>query len=390
MRFTKVLLTAAMSLGVAASAHAADDLKIGFVLPMSGPHASYGLQILNGAKLYMQQHGDTVAGRKVQILVKDDTGVAPEISRRAAQELVNREHVDVLAGFGLTPSAFAVAPLSASAKMPMVVMNAATSSVTEKSPYLVRTSMTLPQNSAPMATWALANGIKRVHTLAADYGPGHDAEKQFIKTFTAGGGEIIGEVRTPVQNPDFSPYLQRIKDAKPDAIFMFVPSGEQGVSFLKSYASRGLAEEGIKLIATGDLTDEDVLDAMGDPALGLITSFHYSDAHDSELNKQYTEAYAKAYPGVRPNFMSMGGYDGMHLIYEVLKKTNGDASGDAFIAAAKGMSWESPRGPITIDPETRDIIQDIYIRKVERRNGRLENVEFDVIKQVKDPGKADK
>jgi len=390
MRITKALLTAAMSLGVVASAHAADDLKIGFVLPMSGPHAAYGLQILNGAKLYMQQHGDTVAGRKVQILVKDDTGVAPEISRRAAQELVNREHVDVLAGFGLTPSAFAVAPLSASAKMPMIIMNAATSSVTEKSPYIVRTSMTLPQNSAPMATWALANGIKRVHTLAADYGPGHDAEKQFIKTFTEGGGEIIGEVRTPVQNPDFSPYLQRIKDAKPDAIFMFVPSGEQGVSFLKSYASRGLAEEGIKLIATGDLTDEDVLDAMGDPALGLITSFHYSDAHDSELNKQYTEAYAKAYPGVRPNFMSMGGYDGMHLIYEVLKKTNGDASGDAFIAAAKGMSWESPRGPITIDPETRDIIQDIYIRKVERRNGRLENVEFDVIKQVKDPGKADK
>lgn len=390
MRITKALLTAAMSLGVVASVHAADNLKIGFVLPMSGPHASYGLQILNGAKLYMQQHGDTVAGRKVEILVKDDTGVAPEISRRAAQEFINRENVDVLAGFGLTPSAFAVAPVSASAKMPMVVMNAATSSVTERSPYLVRTSMTLPQNSAPIATWALANGIKRVHTLVADYGPGHDAEKQFVKTFTEGGGEIIGQIRTPVQNPDFSPFMQRIKDTKPDAIFMFVPSGEQGVSFLKSYESRGLAQDGIKLIATGDLTDEDVLDAMGDPALGLITSFHYSDAHDSDLNRQYTSDYAKAYPGVRPNFMSMGGYDGMHLIYEVAKKNNGDVSGDKFIEAAKGMAWESPRGPISIDPETRDIVQNIYIRKVERRNGRLENVEFDVIENVKDPGKAEK
>jgi len=387
MRITQALSAAAFSLCIASGAHAADDLKIGFVLPMSGPHASYGLQILNGAKLYVQQHGDTVAGRKVTFLVKDDTGVAPEISKRAAQELVNRDKVDILAGFGLTPSAFAVAPLSASAKIPMIVMNAATSSVTTKSPYLLRTSMTLPQNSAPMAKWAIKNGIKNVYTLAADYGPGHDAEKQFIKTFTEEGGKIVGEVRTPVKNPDFSPYLQKIKDAKPDAIFMFVPSGEQGVAFLKGYADRGLKEAGIKLIATGDLTDEDVLDAMGDPALGLITSFHYSDAHDSALNKQYTEAYAKAYPGVRPNFMSVAGYDGMHLVYEALKKTNGDASGDKFLDAAKGLKWESPRGPISIDPETRDIVQDIYIRKVERRNGRLENVEFDVIPNFKDPGK---
>jgi len=391
MRITKTLLaSAALAFGAATAAQAADDLKIGMVLPMSGPHASYGLQILNGAKLYIQEHGDTVAGRKVVLLVKDDTGVAPEISKRAAQELVVQDKVDILAGFGLTPSAFAVAPLSAQAKVPMIVMNAATSSVTTRSPYIVRTSMTLPQNSAPIATWALDNGIKNVYTLVADYGPGHDAEKQFIKSFTEGGGKIVGEVRTPVKNPDFSPYMARIKDAKPDAIFMFVPSGEQGVSFLKSYADRGLAADGIKLIATGDLTDEDVLDAMGDPALGLITSFHYSDAHDSELNKKYTEAYAKAYPGVRPNFMSMGGYDGLQLIYKVLEETKGDASGDAFLAAAKGMEWESPRGPISIDPETRDIVQDIYIRKVERRNGRLENVEFDKIEAVKDPGKAEK
>lgn len=391
MRFTKALLTAALSFGMATAAQAqSDEIKIGFVLPMSGPHAEYGLQILNGAKLYMQHHGDTVAGKKITYVVRDDTGVAPEISKRAAQELVNREGAQILAGFGLTPSAFAVAPLSAQGKIPMIVMNAATSSVTTRSPYIVRASMTLPQNSAPMATWALKNGIKNVYTVVADYGPGHDAEKQFIKTFTEGGGKIVGEVRTPVQNPDFAPYLQRVKDAKPDAIFMFVPSGAQGASFLKSYAERGLKDEGIRLIATGDLTDEHVLDSMGDEALGLITAFHYSDVHDSDLNRKYTQDYAKAYPNVRPNFMSMGGYDGMHVIYEALKKTNGDASGDKFIEAAKGLSWESPRGPMSIDPETRDVVQNIYIREVKRVDGRLANVEFDVIENFKDPGKAEK
>src|SRR5690606_18885048 len=336
MRLKHTLLAVALAFGASSAAYA-QDLKIGMVLPMSGPFGAYGEQILNGARLYLAENDNKLGGREVELVVRDDTGVAPEISKRAATELVVKEKADILAGFGLTPSAFASAPIATRAKVPMIVMNAATSSVTEKSPYIIRTSMALPQITAPIATWALNNDIKNVFTIVADYGPGHDAEKQFVETFTEGGGKIVGEVRTPVQNPDFSPFLQRIKDAKPDAIFMFVPSGEQGVSFLKSYAERGLADEGIKLIATGDLTDEDVLDAMGDPALGLITSFHYSDAHDSELNKKYTEAYAKAYPGVRPNFMSMGGYDGMQLIYKVLEKTNGDASGDAFIAAAKGM-----------------------------------------------------
>lgn len=386
MRIHKTAVAVAMTFGVIGAAQAA-DLKIGMVLPMSGPFAAYGQQILNGARLYISEHGDKVGDRKVVLLVKDDTGVAPEISKRAAQEFVVKDKVDILAGFGLTPSAFAVGPLSAEAKIPMVVMNAATSSVTTKSPYIVRTSMALPQISAPIATWALKNGIKKVYTVVADYGPGHDAEKQFTKTFTAGGGEIVGEVRTPVKNPDFAPFLQKVKDTKPDAVFLFVPAGEQGVAFLKGYKERGLDTAGIKLISTGDLTDEDVLDAMGDPALGVVTSFHYSEAHDSALNKAYTQAYYKAYPDKRPNFMSVAGYDGMNLIYSVLKKTGGDASGDKFIAAAKGMKWESPRGPVSIDPDTRDIIQNIYIRKVEKVDGKLQNVEFDHIADFKDPGK---
>lgn len=386
MRFSKTFTAVALAFGVTSAAQAA-DLKIGMVLPMSGPFAPYGEQILNGARLYLEQNQQKLGDRTVELIVKDDTGVAPAVSRRAAQELVNRDKVDILAGFGLTPSAFSVGPLATQAKVPMIVMNAATSSVTEKSPYIVRTSMALPQITAPIASWAAKNDIKKVYTLVADYGPGHDAEKQFVETFTEAGGEIVGQVRTPVGNPDFAPFLQRIKDSNPDAVFLFVPAGEQGVAFLKGYQERGLAAEGIKLISTGDLTDEDVLDAMGD-AVGVMTSFHYAVAHDSELNKQYVQSYYKAYPGKRPNFMSVAGYDGMQLIDAVLKKNGGDTSGDAFIEAAKGLSWESPRGQVAIDPETRDIVQDIYIREVKEVDGKLQNVEFDRLPEFKDPVKA--
>jgi branched-chain amino acid transport system substrate-binding protein len=383
----RAALGGVMAMAMAGAAAAAEPLKIGLILPMSGPFAAYGKQIENGVRLYLKQNGDSFSGRKVELILKDDTGVAPEISKRAAQELVVKDKVDVLAGFGLTPSAFAIAPIATEAKKPMVVMNAATSAITTKSEYILRTSMTLPQITAPIASWAARNGIRKVFTVVADYGPGHDAETQFKKTFTAAGGEIVGEVRTPMKNPDFSPFLQRIKDAHPQAVFLFVPAGEQGISFMKGFAERDLAKAGIKLIATGDLVDEDVLDAIGDPALGTTNSFHYAEAHKSPENKAYTEAYYKAYPNSRPNFMSVAGYDGMHLIAEALKKTGGNAEGDAFVAAAKGMKWMSPRGPIGIDPVTRDIVQTIYVRKVERVGAKLQNVEFDQVPEFRDPGK---
>lgn len=381
-----ILGACAVSLAATVAA-AAEPLKIGLVLPMSGPFASYGKQIEHGARLYLQQAGGSFSGRKVELIIKDDTGVAPEISKRAAQELVIKDKVDVLAGFGLTPSAFATAPIATQAKMPMVIMNAATSSITTKSDYIVRVSHTLPQDTAPIASWAAKNKIKKVYTLVADFGPGHDAETQFKKTFTADGGEIVGEVRTPVKNPDFAPFLQRIRDAKPEAVFLFLPPGEQTIAFMKGFVERGMAKAGIRIIATGDLTPEDLLDAMGDTALGIVNSFHYSEAHNSPENKAYVQAYYKAYPGDRPNFMSVSGYDGMQLIAKTLEKTGGDASGDKFIAAAKGLSWTSPRGAISIDPETRDIVQTIYIRKVEKVGGKLQNIEFDQVPNFKDPGK---
>lgn len=390
MRVTKLTVWLTAALGASAlalTASAAEPLKVGLVLPMSGPFASYGKQIQNGVRLYLQQAGDTFCGRKVELIVKDDTGVAPEISKRAAQELVVKDKVDILAGFGLTPSAFAAAPIATQAKKPMIVMNAASSAITTKSDYILRVSHTLPQITAPIASWAAKNNIKKVYTLVADYGPGQDAEAQFKKTFTAAGGEIVGEVRTPVKNPDFAPFLQKIKDVKPDAVFLFVPPGEQTVAFMKGFVERDLAKAGIRIIATGDLTEEDVLDAVGDNALGITNSLQYSEVHDSPENKAYVEAYYKAYPKDRPNYMSVSGYDGMQLIAKTLEKTGCDASGDKFVDAAKGMSWTSPRGPISIDPETRDIVQTIYIRKVEKVSGKLQNVEFDQVANLKDPGK---
>ncbi len=385
---------AAMALAVAAAAGVgtaqAKDLVIGLVMPMSGPFAAHGKQVKNGIDLYIAEHGDTVAGRKVKLIVKDDTGIAPAVAKRHAQELLVNDKVDILAGFTLTPNAFSVAPLATQGKVPMVVMNAATSSITEKSPNIVRVSMTLPQDTMPMARWAWDNGIKSVYTLVADYGPGHDSEAQFQKTFKELGGTIAGQVRTPVNTPDYAPFLQRVRDAKPGAVFFFVPNGEDGVALAKGYKERGLEQAGIKALATGDVTDEEELPAMGDAALGMITSFHYSQAHDSPENKAFVAAYAKAYPKDRPNFQAVAGYDGMHLIYQALEKTKGDASAAAFLAAAKGMKWTSPRGPVQIDPETRDIIQNVYIRKVEKIGGVLQNVEFATYEAVKDPGKAGK
>lgn len=388
MKFKFQLMSIALAAFCAHAALAEDTVKIGLVLPMSGPFADYGKHIEDGVKLYLATHGDTFGGKKIELITKDDSpGTAGDVSKRLAQELVVKDKVDILAGFGLTPSAMAVASVATEAKKPMIVMNAATSSITTKSNYIVRTSHTLPQNSAPIANWAAKNKIKKVFTLVADYGPGQDAETQFSKTFTAAGGEIVGQVRVPVKNPDFAPFLQKIKDTSPNAVFIFLPPGAETIAFMKGFTERGLGKAGISIIATGDLTDEDILDAIGEAAAGTITAFHYAESHKSPENKAFTEAYYKATPNSRPNFMSVAGYDGMQLIAEVLKKNNGSVDPDKFIESAKGMKWISPRGPIMIDPATRDIVQTVYIRKVEKVGAHWQNVEFDSIPDVKDPGK---
>jgi branched-chain amino acid transport system substrate-binding protein len=387
-RFIVAALTGLAGLAVGSPAIAQEIVKIGVIGEFSGPFADYGTQILAGMKTYLKLNGDVFGGKKVELIVKDTTGAAPDIAKRVAQELVTQNHVDILAGFGLTPNALAVAPVSAEAKKPMVIMNAATSIITTRSPYIVRVSHTLPQDTQPIAQWAAKNGIKRVFTLVSDYGPGIDAEGAFIKAFKAAGGEVIESVRSPMNNTDFAPFLQKIKDSKPEAVFVFLPPGSQTIAFIKGYEERGLKQAGIRIIATGDLTDDGTLQAMGEPAIGLITSFHYSAAHDSPENKAFLKAYVETNgTKLRPNFMAAAGYDGMAAIAEALKKTGGSVDPDKFLAALKGMKLMSPRGPIMIDPETRDIVQTVYIRKVEKVDGLLYNIEFDKYPDVKDPGK---
>ncbi|WP_427912748.1 ABC transporter substrate-binding protein [Ramlibacter sp. MMS24-I3-19] len=378
---------ALLSAGSLAFAQAA-PFKIGLILPMTGQQATTGRQIEAAAKLWMAQNGDTVAGRKVQLIVKDDTSL-PDVTRRLAQELVVNEKVDVLAGMGITPSAMATAPIATQSKTPLVVMAAATSSITEASPFIVRSSFTLPQVSVALADWAPKNGIKSVVTLVSDYGPGIDAEKYFRERFQFNGGKVPESLRVPLRNPDFAPFLQKVRDLKPDALFVFVPSGA-GAAVMKQFGERGMDKAGIKLIATGDVTDDDQLNDMGDVALGVVTSHHYSAAHPSPANKKFVEAFEKANNKLRPNFMAVGGYDGMRLIYDALKKTGGKGGGEALVNAMKGEVFESPRGPVFIDAQTRDIVQNVYLRKVEKKDGQLWNVEFDVIKDVKDPGKTRK
>ena len=379
-----ILATAAAALAAPLAQAQSDTVKIGVLLPMTGQQASTGKQIDAAIKLWVAQNGNKVAGKTVQVIVKDDGGVADQ-ARRLAQELVVNDKVVALAGFGLTPIALATAPIATQSKTPMVVMAAATSAITEASPFVVRSSFTLPQAAVAMGEWAPKNGIKKVVTLVADYGPGNDAEKYFADRILLNGGQVLEKLRTPLRAPDFAPVLQKARDAKPDAVFVFLPSG-QGAQFMKQFAERGLDKAGIKLIATGDVTDDDQLNDMGDVALGVVNSHHYSAAHPSAVNKKFVDAFQAANK-FRPNFMAVGGYDGMRIIYKALEATKG-AGGEALLNAMKGQVFESPRGQVLIDAQTRDIVHDMYIRKVEKKDGQLWNVEFDAIKQMKDPGKS--
>lgn len=376
------LALAALSIGLV---HAqGEPVKIGVILPMTGQQATTGKQIEGAIKLWQQQTGGKVGGRKVEVIIKDDA-TTPDTTRRLAQELVVNDKVVAIAGFGITPAAMATAPIATQSKTPMVVMAAATSAITEASPFIVRTSFTLPQAAVAMAEWAPKNGIKRAVTLVADYGPGNDAEKYFADRFLLNGGQVLDKLRTPLRSPDFAPVLQKVRDAKPDALFVFLPSG-QGAQFMKQFAERGLDKAGIRLIATGDVTDDDQLADMGDVALGVVNAHHYSAAHPSAMNKKFVADF-EALNKFRPNFMAVGGYDGMRLLAKGLEQTKG-AGGQALLDAMKGQTFESPRGNILIDAQTRDIVQDMYIRKVEKKDGQLWNIEFDAIKQMKDPGKS--
>jgi branched-chain amino acid transport system substrate-binding protein len=381
------LFVAAAIVAAASSANAQQTVKIGVILPYSGQFADAATQQDNAIKLFIKQNGSTVAGKKIELITKDTGGINPPVAKRLAQELVTRDNVDILTGFVLTPNALAAGDVSAEAKKFMVVMNAATSIITTKSPYMARTSLTTPQLNETLGTWAAKHGVKKVYTMVSDYGPGLDAEKAFIDGFKAGGGEILGSVHMAVANPDFSAYVQKAKDLNPEGIFAFVPGGAQPGALGKAFAERGIDPKKTKVMGQLEVTDEHALAAMGDAAIGMITSGHYDYAHKSKENDAFVKAYNAEYHR-NPDFFAMGAWDGMYLIYAALKKTGGKTDGESLIAAAKGMKWESPRGPISIDPETRDIIQTVYIREVKKVDGKLINAEIDKVANVKDPVKA--
>jgi branched-chain amino acid transport system substrate-binding protein len=365
----------------AGSAAAQDTVKIGIVVPMTGTSAAVGREISDAARLYMAQHGNTVAGKKIELIVKDDASV-PDNAKRLAQELIVNDHVSFL-GAGLTPSAMAMAPIATEAKVTTVVMVSGTSVVTERSPYYVRTSFTLGQQSGIIADWAIKNGSKKAVAILSDWAPGAEAGKVFEQNFAKDGGQVLETLKVPLANPDFAPFLQRARDLQPDTLFVFVPAGQAG-TFARQFSERGLDKSGIRLIGPGDITDDDDLPTTGDALMGVVTAGMYSAAHPSALNKDYVAAYQKA-TGHRANFISVGGYDGLHLIYEALKKTSGNTDAETAIGAMKGMAWESPRGPISIDPRTRDIVQNIYVRKVEMKDRQPWAIEFATFEAVKDP-----
>jgi len=384
--------SAALAIALALSAPASgalaqDTIKVGLVLPLTGVLAPVGKQVQAGAQLYMAQHGANVAGKKIDLIIRDDASVADN-SKRLAQELIVNDKAAVI-GSALTPSAMAIGPLSTQSKTANVVMVSGTSGVINpNNPYMVRTSFTLGQQSGIVAEWAAKNGSKKVVIIQSDWAPGAEATAVFKEAFTKAGGEVADVIKVPLANPDFAPFLQRARDLNPDTLFVFVPAGQAG-TFAKQFAERGLDKAGIRLIGPGDIVDDNDLPGMGDAMLGVVTAGIYSTAHDSQVNKDYVAAFEKVNP-MRPNFISLGGYDGMHLIYEALKKTGGKTDGDALVGAMKGMSWESPRGPISIDPDTREIVQNIYMGKVEKVNGQLYTVQFETFPAVKDPLKAKK
>lgn len=381
-------LVAAGALGSARSAVAQtrDAIKIGFSVPLSGAFTMNGNQMVAALKLFVERHGTSVAGRRIEVIVRDDAG-SPDQGKRIAQEMVVNDKVALLAGYNVTPVALAVAPISTIAKIPQIVMAAGTSIITKRSPYIARTFSTQAQLCVPMARWAAQNGMRKVVTMVSNFAPGHDSEKSFSDEFKAKGGEILDSLRVPLLNPDFAPFLQRARDANPGGVFLWFP-GVYDVAFSQQYMERGLHTSGIKLIGVGDVVDDEVLGQLNDSMLGITTTLQYSAAHPSEINKAFVDGFKRLTNGGRPNAIAVAVYDGMHLIYEALKKTDGSAEGDAVIAAMKGMAWESPRGPIAIDPETRDIVQDIYVRRLERVNGELFNIEVDKFERVKDPIKA--
>jgi branched-chain amino acid transport system substrate-binding protein len=379
-----------VALAVFATLVGAQTIKVGFITSYTGLNGNLGPYMERAVRLYIKQHEKELPpGVKIELITRDDTGPNPDKAKQLAQELIVRDKVNLLAGVIFTPNALAIAPLATEAKVPFIIMNAGTAVITTRSPYIARTSFTMWQSSYPLGVWA-ARKYNNAYTLVSDFGPGHDAETAFASAFEKGGGKVVAKVRVPLQNPDWAAYMQRVKDAKPDALMVFVPAGKTATAVMKNFSDLGLDKAGVKLIGPGDITTDEELPNMGDVALGVTTMFHYSAAADRPANKRFVEAWKREYgQGETPNFLSVGSWDGTALIFEMIKRQKGKLDPDKSMEIAK--SWKnpnSPRGAISIDPETRDIIQPEYLREVRKVGGQLVNFEIQTFDPaVKDPWK---
>lgn len=366
----------ALSVALAAvsiSAHA-QTIKVGIVGPFSGPFAHYGTLFKHGAEAYIASQGGKLAGKEIELIYRDTGGPNPSQAKNLTQELIVKDKVDYLGGFVFTPNAFAVAPLINQSRTPTVVFNAATSAITDKSEYFVRTSYTLWQLTVPLAQWAAKNGITKVVTAVTDYGPGIDAETAWKSEFIKQGGTVVESIRMPIATTDFTPFAQRIKATGAQAVYTFLPGGPPSLGFVKAYNENGLAKDGVRFLGTAE-TDELDLQKFGDAAIGLTTAFHYSAAHDSPQNRAFLDAVKKRDPNAISNYATVGAWDGMAVIHKMIEATGGKKDGQKAIAAARAMQWESPRGPVRIDPKTRHIVQNVYLRKVEKVGDALVNKE---------------
>jgi branched-chain amino acid transport system substrate-binding protein len=390
MKLARTLAAAAALIVAAVSAADAQTVKVGFITSYTGQNATVGALMDKALDLYLKEHANALPpGVKVEILRRDDTGPNPEVAKRLATELITRDHVDFLTGVIWTPNAMAIGPLAGEAKTPFLIMNAGTSAITTTSPYVARVSFTLWQSSLPLGQWAAKSNLKRVYVLTSDYGPGNDAAAAFTKGFSDGGGSVAEAVKMPITTQDFAPFMQKVKDTKPDAVFVFVPAGIQATGVIKAYSDLGLPQAGIKLIGPGDITPDEELPNMGDFAVGTITMFHYSAAADRPANKAFVAAWKRAYGAdTNPNFNAVQVWDGMQAIFDAIRAQKGKMDGEKTMAFLKGWKFDSPRGPIMIDPETRDIVQNEYLRRLEKVDGKLANVELEVFQTaVKDPWK---
>ncbi len=368
----------------------AEAVKVGMILTYSGPNASLGELIDRGASLYVKLHGKELpAGTTVEIIKRDDTGINPDLAKRLAQELIVRDQVNILTGGQWTPNTMAIEALSKQAKMPYVVMGAGGSNVTWQEPYVIRTSFTVWQSSYPLGQWAAKKGYKTAYTLVSDFAAGHDAEAAFIKGFTAGGGKVMSSVRVPMKTTDYLPYLLKVKEANPDLLFLFNPGGPAATAFMKAIADIGITTSKIKVIGTGDITTDEELPNMGRAPLGVITVHHYSAAATRKANLDFVAAWKREYgANSTPSFFSVGGWDGMKAIFDAVRAQKGKMTPDATMAYLRNWSNpDSPRGPIHIEPETGEIVQHEYVRRVEERDGHLANIEIETLAATGDPEK---